>query len=200
MEHSAQHRQPRPLASRQRLIGLAAATCLVAGATAIEAAPSGAQTAHSASSICSKVSAATVSSIVGYTVPAGVYSSLVLPATAKNDEIKSTSSVCTYGSDKSLADVEKDVILDIAVTSKPITESEIESNVVKTEKSSGAKYSISSYSGLGVPGYYLVVSIDGIKAETVAGITGNHDFAASVDSSKVTESTLGKLAKLAETL
>jgi hypothetical protein len=206
MDHSAQHRQSAsPLnsfASRGPLIAIAAATCILAGA-AVGAAPSTAQTpvaAHTASSICSHVSAQSISAIVGFTVPAPTFSTLDLPASKKNDEIGTKTSVCTYGAAKSLAELQKVVILDVGVTTKPVTESEIQANVVKVEKASGAKFKISSYSGLGAPAYYMVLTIGGIPEQTIAAVSGTHDFAASMDSSKVSESELGKLAALAEKL
>jgi hypothetical protein len=199
MERSAQRRQSRLPVARRQLSGIAAATCLLAGA-AVEAAPSVAATAHSAASICSRVSAASVSAIVGYSVPAPTFSTLDEKASKLNDEIATSSSICTYGAEKTLAELAKTVILDIGVTSKSLSASELQANLTKVEKSSGDKFSISSYSGLGVPGYYVTVTVSGIKEQTVAGVSGTHDFGASVDSSKVSEAELGKLAKLAETL
>jgi hypothetical protein len=200
MDHAAEDRHTAaatgsPSSSRRLLVGIAAATCLVGGAAA-EAAPSSA----ASSSICSRVSAASVSAIVGYTVPAGTFSTLDLKPTKQNGEIGSDNSICTYGVDKTLADVEKAVILNIAVTTKPVTQAEIEASVTKTEQAAKVKFTISSYSGLNVPGYYLTENISGIRAQVIAGVSGTHNFVASVDSSKVSESELGKLAALAEKL
>jgi hypothetical protein len=167
------------------LLGMAAATEAATSASA---------------SICNNVSAASVSAIVGYKLPAATQSVTKLPASKTNYETASVDTGCTYGADKSLADLAKTVTLDVSVASKPFTEAEIVASVKKAEELSHGDFKMVSYSGLGVPAYYLTVTEAGLHVEVLSGITSStHSFGAAVDST-LPVAKLAELAKLAEKL
>ena len=120
-----------------------------------------------ASSICSNVSAAAISSIVGYKVPAGTASVFKVKATKANFGISGVDTVCTYGEETSMAALLKDVSLTYEVLSKPITLAEIEQET-KADSKGSVKYTFVPYTGLGVPAFYFSL--------TEAGITGQGIF------------------------
>jgi hypothetical protein len=180
----------------------ATAAGLLAGSVATQAAP---RPAHAAAttSICSKVSAAEVSAIVGYKVPNPTANTVSQKATTTNFETSSVETGCTYGVLTSIAGLKKTVILDISVASKAFTEAEILTSVRKAETiSKGVKFTLKPYSGLGVPGYFLSISdaTIGINTEVLSGLTGKDSFGAAVYSSTFPVSKLAELAKLAEKL
>jgi hypothetical protein len=189
-------RRPRP----QRLV----AVLLGATAVGLSAGAASAQTAHvtaAAPSVCSHVSPASISAIVGFSVPAGKESTVHLPATKSNYEISSVDTTCTYGAETSIASIKKTVLLETAVESKPLTAAEIAASFKKAEKEAHAiKFKIVSYSGLGVTGFYATESISGIYAQIVAGESGTHSFSAAVYTTTLSESKVAALAKLAEKL
>src|ERR1700722_12255093 len=82
--------------------------------------------AREGSSICSKVSTAAVSAIVGYTVPTPTAGTVNIKATKTNEEISAVVTACTYGPETSLAALKKDVILQIEVTSRALTAQEFQ--------------------------------------------------------------------------
>jgi hypothetical protein len=188
----------RPLS--QRLV----AVLLGATAVGLSAGAASAQTAHvaaAAPSVCSHVSPASISAIVGFSVPAGKESTVHLPATKSNYEISSVDTTCTYGAETSIASIKKTVLLETAVESKPLTAAEIAASFKKAEKEAHAiKFKIVSYSGLGVTGFYATESISGIYAQIVAGESGTHSFSAAVYTTTLSESKVAALAKLAEKL
>ena len=151
------------------------------------------------SSICDKVSAASVSALIGYKVPAATAITYNIKPTKANYEISGTNTLCTYGSGKSMAALLKDVSLSIEVISKPLTSAEMQQSIAKASKT--AKIKFTSYSGLGVPGFYFSVTEEGITGQGITGIeSGTHFFSADVESKNVSKSTIAALAKLAEKL
>ena len=214
MATNAPHRPARqlrrPLRCRALLLAVAGALAVVAvPAVAQAAARSGLtiQAGHSVegrskalvSSICSKVSAATVSSIIGYKVPAGTSYTRSLKPTKANYEISGTDTICTYGAETSMATIVKAVTLSFETISKPITPAEMQQSLAKTSKL--AHFKFSSYSGLGVPAFYFSLTESGITGQGITGVLGGTSyFGASVESKNVSKSTLAALAKLAEKL
>jgi len=196
----------RQLSSRALLVGVASAFVLPAMAQA--ASPSGAIAARHAdagkptalaSSICSKVSAATISSIIGYKVPAGTASTFDIKPTKANFGISGTNTVCTYGAETSMATILKAVSLMYEVLSKPITSAEMEQSLAQVTKD--AKFKFVSYSGLGVPGFYFSLSESGITGQGIYGEqSSTRFFGVNVESKTVSKSTLAALAKLAAKL
>jgi hypothetical protein len=151
------------------------------------------------SSLCDKVSAASISSIVGYKVPAGTATTFNIKPTAANYEISGTNTICTYGTATSMSALLKDVSLSYEVISKSLTSAEMQQSIKKATKA--AKFKFSAYSGLGVPGFYFSLSEDGITGQGITGVqSGTHFFGASVESKSVSKSELAALAKLAENL
>jgi hypothetical protein len=180
-----------------RRIGVA---LLAVSAAALLGTTATTQAASAPASICGKVSAASVSAVVGFKVPSPTQSVLHLPATKNNYEISSVDTSCTYGAEKSLTDLAKSVTLDISVASKTLTEAEILASTKKAEELSHHAFKLTSYSGLGVPGYYLTESEDGLHIQVLSGVSGTHGFGAAVYSSTLAMSKLVALAKLAEKL
>ncbi len=153
-----------------------------------------------ASSICSNVSAAAISSIVGYKVPAGTASVFKVKATKANFGISGVDTVCTYGEETSMAALLKDVSLTYEVLSKPITLAEIEQET-KADSKGSVKYTFVPYTGLGVPAFYFSLTEAGITGQGISGAeNGSHYFGASVESKTISKSSLAALAKLAEKL
>jgi hypothetical protein len=145
------------------------------------------------SSICGKVSAASVSSIIGYKVPAGVPYTRSIKPTKANYEISGKETICTYGAETSMATILKAVTLSFETLSKPLTPSEMQQSI--------AKFKFSTYSGLGVPAFYFSLTESGITGQGITGVLGGTNyFGASVESKKVSKSSLAALAKLAEKL
>jgi hypothetical protein len=151
------------------------------------------------SSICGNVSAASISSIVGYKVPAGVGTTFNIKPTKANYEISGTNTVCTYGTAGSMAALLKDVSLTYEVISKPLTTAEMQQSIKEATKE--AKFKFSAYSGLGVPSFYFSLTAAGITGQGITGVqNGTHFFGASVESKTISKSSLAALAKLAEKL
>jgi hypothetical protein len=198
------------LSSRALLAGIAGAAPLLLVPVGAQAASrsgvaitrgstdSGKPTAHK-SSICNNVSAASISSIIGYKVPAGVGTTFNIKPTKANYGISGTNTVCTYGTAASMAALLKDVSLTYEVISKPITTAEMEQSIKTAEKE--AKFTFSPYSGLGVPGFYFSLTAAGITGQGITGVQNStHFFGASVESKTISKSSLAALAKLAEKL
>jgi hypothetical protein len=199
----------RQFAARALLASVASVAALVAVPAVAQAARSGVAVVGRqigagkptalTSSICDKVSAASVSSIVGYKVPAGMATTFNIKPTAANYEISGTNTVCTYGTASSMSALLKDVSLTYEVTSKSITSAEIQQSIKEATK--GAHFKFSAYSGLGVPGFYFSLSEAGITGQGITGVqNGTHFFGASVESKNISKSSLAALAKLAEKL
>ena len=122
-------------------------------------------------------------------------------ATPANYEISSVDTTCAFGAETSIAALKKTVLLESAVASKALTAAQIQANFKKAERAARAiHFKISSYSGLGVTGYYVTETISGISAQIIAGTSGTRSFSAAVYSKTLPESKLAALAKLAEKL
>jgi hypothetical protein len=174
------------------LLGFITAASLVAAPVA------GASSApKSSEGICSKISTTSVSAIVGYKLPAPSFDTLSLPATKKNDEISSVVTSCTYGSQTSLAALPKDVIIDYAVTSRPLTSAEIKKGLAQEQQ---LKMTFLPYSGLGVKAYYYSFTDAGITIQGLTGFEGTKDYGASTYSKLTSKSQLASLVRLAEKL
>ena len=200
----------RSFRSRALLVGIVGASGLFAAPAATQAASRLGVTAEGrqavartttllSSSVCSKVSPALVSAIVGYSVPAATPFTQTLKATKQNFGISAVATTCTFGAQTSMAALLKDVTLSSEVTSKALTTSEMQQEIAKT---SGAtfKFKFSTYSGLGVPAFYFSMTAAGISAEGIEGVAGTKLFGASVETKTLSKSKLASLAKLAEKL
>jgi hypothetical protein len=211
MRETARDRSPRllhrSLAYSTFVLGVASVSVLMAVPTVAQAASHSINARYTAavhetarsSSVCDKVSAAAVSAIIGYKVPAGTGTTFAVKPTKANYGISGTNTVCTYGSASNMAALLKDVSLSYEVISKPLTSAEIQESLAKASKS--VKIKFTPYSGLGVPGFYFSLTEAGITGQGISGIEGGiHYFGASVESKTVSKSTLAALAKLAEKL
>jgi hypothetical protein len=179
------------------ILALSAGTALSVGDSAQATPAPRALTA----SICKNVSAASVSAIVGFAVPAPVFSTYKEPATKKNFEISGVSGVCTYGKETSLAAMKKAVTLDVEITSKPFTAAEAKSEIESVDAASKSlHFKMTPYSGLGTPAYYFSVSDAGFYGQGISSISGTTFFGASVNTKSVSLANVAALAKLAEKL
>jgi hypothetical protein len=199
----------RLLRSRALLLGVAGVSVLVTvplvaqAASRLRVTTEGRQAvARSArplpSSICATVSAASVSTIVGFAVPAPTTATRNLAATPANYGISAVVTTCTFGAQATVADLTKDVSLVFEVTSKPITTREIKQSLAKTASAS-LKIAVTSYSGLGVPAVYEITTGGGIRGEGITALVGTKVFSANVFST-LSMSKLASLVKLAEKL
>jgi hypothetical protein len=179
------------------LLGATAAAGLSAGAAS-------AQIAHVAAaptSICSHVSPASVSAIVGYSVPVATQYTSQQKATPANYHISSVVTTCDFGVETSVAGLKKTVLLESAIESKALSAAQIQASFKKAETAARAiHFKISSYSGLGVTGFYVTETVSGIYGQIITGMSGTHSFSAAVYSKTLSESKLAALAKLAEKL
>lgn len=196
-------------------LGLGVLLLGVAGASGVSVAPASAQaTPHAkvttgpalaghvdralVSSLCSRVSAASIAAIVGHSVPAPVANTVHQAATAKNFGISGVLTLCTYGAETSVAAISKVVVLEYEVTSKPITISEIQQKLKQTSPTS--KLTLTPYSGLGVPAFYFVDANPTFSVEGMEGVAGTKSFGATVFAKNLSKSKLAALTKLAEKL
>ncbi len=181
------------------LLGIAGAALLAAAAQAASLAARGSRIAAAASpSICAKVNPSAVSAIVGYAVPAASATTIRAKPTAENFGISGVTTLCTFGKQSTLAALSKDVDLQIELTSKPLTATEVKAQLLKSG-SPTLKVTVTAYSGLGVPALYFSESGAGIHGEGIIGFAGRMDFGVSVDQ-RLSRSMLGSLAKLAQRL
>jgi hypothetical protein len=178
---------------------------LMVGATVVVAVLCGgaasSQAAHLATtSVCGRASAASVSAIVGYSVPAPIPSTFDQKATSTTYGISSVDTSCVYGAETT-AGLKKAVLLDSTIESKALTAAEIQASFKRAEQTAHAvDFKIASYSGLGVTGYYITETFGGFSAQIIAGVVGTHTFSAAVYSKTLSQSKLAALAKLAEKL
>jgi hypothetical protein len=187
-----------PLRSAVLLLGSVGLSGLLAAPLAAQAAGGSHTAVGRSSSICAKVSAGSVSAIVGYPVPAATTSVRNLPATAQDGGISAVVTTCTFGPQASLAELLKDVTLTLEATSKPLTAAGIEKDL-QDRSSASLKITVKSYSGLGVPGLYYTETGAGITGQGISGAVGDRVFGASVER-PLTMSKLASLAKLANKL
>jgi hypothetical protein len=157
-----------------------------------------------ASSICAKVSPASVSAIVGYPVPAPTTEVTKQKATKRNFGISAVETSCTYGTKASAAARAKVVILSYATTSRAFTTSELRQELAYTAKAlteSSIRETITPYSGLGFPAYYYAENGAGINGKAITAIDGTKIYGASVvDAKTVTKSQIVALTRLARKL
>jgi hypothetical protein len=191
---SSRHAHPAYRCARASavLLGIATASTLVAAPVAQASAPK-----HPSEGLCGKISTASVSAIVGYTLPAPAFDSFTLPATKKNDEIRSVVTSCSYGSETSLAALPKDVIIDYVVTSRPLTKAEIKKGLAQEQQ---LKMTFVPYTGLGVKAYYYSFTESGITIQGLTAFEGTKDYGASTYSKLTTKSQLASLVQLGEKL
>jgi hypothetical protein len=146
---------------------------------------------------CSKVSAVSVSAIMGYRLPAGSPFTDHLKATKKNDGISAVVSSCTFGAETSLASLAKDVILSFEVTSRPITGAELKKAFSQAET---LKFKFTPYSGLGMTAFYYTFREGGITVQGMAGMDGTKIYSAGIYIKTPARSKLAALVRLAEEL
>jgi hypothetical protein len=150
------------------------------------------------SSICSKVSAAAVSAIVGYRVPAATTTTVHEKPTAQNFGVSGVTTLCVFGAQTSLTADKKAVTLTFEITSRALTAQEVKTQLAKL-KSAGLQITVAPYSGLGVPAFLFTETATGIKAAGIVGLAGKTYFGATV-LHPLPVSKLASLAKLARTL
>ncbi len=178
-------------------------------------------TLDAASSICNKVSPSSVSSIVGYTVPAPT----LTPSTFVVDKALGISATSTNSSftvfPTTTSPSSRVVVLGYEVFTKPVTEASLKAaaaaqneKVVSEEKASHFKVSYSAYSGLGVTAIYYkwtawphIALPKGVTLpksfstnlayEGIATLQGTKSYEAAVNNHTLSEAKLGELARLA---
>lgn len=147
--------------------GLAAAPA--AASAVLPAAPG--RTGLGAAALCERVSARSVSRAVGHAVP----SPAATRATSSFDQAKritGTLTSCTYGQDKTNAQIRDAVEIDYATLSKPVTLSLLKQEM-RHSLTASAKVKMADYHGLRVPAVYIVAKEDGGTVEVMAGVKGN---------------------------
>jgi hypothetical protein len=185
----------RPVGRFSRRRALLLGTVVALGLVAVPATAQASSRQELASSYCSKVSAASVSAIVGHSVPAGSFSTYKVKATKTNDEISGVVSSCTYGTVTSLAALAKDVILSLEVTSKPLTGAELQYALNQAEK---LKIKFTPYSGLGMTAFYYTFTEGGVPIQGMDAIAGTKSYSAGIYTKTPAISKLAALVKLAE--
>ncbi|HTW08322.1 MAG TPA: hypothetical protein VME46_12475 [Acidimicrobiales bacterium] len=195
---TSSHRPTRPVRRSFRsfavLLGIASMTGPVF-VPAVAQASSG--PALSAAATCSKVSAASVSAIVGFSVPAPAADTYNLKPTKQNYEISAVVTSCTYGSQTNLAALDKTVGLSYEVTSRPLTAAELKNGIAQAHK---IKMDLVPYSGLGMTAFYFTFTEGGITAQGITGLVGTKDYAAFVYTKAVSKPKIAALVRLAEKL
>ncbi len=173
----------------------------VAGAACAVAAPAVAQAssgpALSAAAICGKVSAGSVSRIVGFSVPAATALTTNVKPTKQNDEISALVTSCTYGSETSLAKLDKTVGLSYEVTSRALTTADLKEGLSQAQK---LNMKLVPYSGLGLSAFYFSFTNGGVTSQGISGLAGTKEFGAFVYTKAVSMSELAALVRLAEKL
>jgi hypothetical protein len=147
--------------------------------------------------ICAAVTAASISKVVGYAVPAA--SSLKDTSIIdKKDGISATAVDCTYGKETSTASIAKAVTLTYEQLSKRLSSSEIKQDLLNAQKQAvgGATLKTASYSGLGVPAFTISTADGGIELNFLLAINGTKIVGAEI-SQKTSTATLAALTKLA---
>jgi hypothetical protein len=191
---------------RVLLIGVASAISIVAIPVTAQAVTRSDDTAAtstgaliaSASAGCNKVSPASVSKLIGYTLPAVTGETFKITPTAADFEIAGTSTLCIYGGkDADEIALTREVYITFEATSKPVTLATMQKLVGSSKQD---KFTFSKYLGLGVPAYYdSFVGGGGITGQGMTGATSStHFFTVTVYESTASKSTLAALVKLAE--
>jgi hypothetical protein len=182
----------------KRSISMLVAAVVCAG---IFAGAAVARTAESsATQLCGKVSASSVSSVIGYTVPAAIGTTLTAKASKENDGISGSTLSCSFGSAKSMAQLKKTVELSYETVSKSLSAAEVKVLVNRTASLTGGLHvKISSYSGLSGESYLMSFSESGITVESLVSANGTKLYGATVYGN-LAASKLANLVKLAEKL
>ena len=181
--------------SRWRALLLGAAVAL--GLVAVPAVAQASSRTELVSSYCNKVSAASVSAIVGHSVPAGSLFTDKIKPTKANHEISAVVWSCTYGAATSVAALAKDVVLSLEVTSKPLTGAEMQYSLSQAEK---LKMKFTPYSGLGMTAFYYTFTETGITLQGMVAISGTNNYSAGIYTKTPAVSKLAALVKVAEKL
>jgi hypothetical protein len=181
----------------KRSISALAAAVVCAGACAGAATARTANTS-AATQECSKVSASSVSAIVGYKLPAATGEIITEKATKKNFGIAFQTLDCTFGVETSLAGLKKAVSVSIETLSRSLTSSELK-KLVTSQLLKAAGLKVVPYSGLGGTSFYMTASAGGIHIESIATGTGTKLYGATVESN-LSKSKLASLVKLAQNL
>jgi hypothetical protein len=174
---------------------------------------------------CNKVSPSAVSSIVGFTVPAGTEDSLSYTIDPKLN-LTETSTSCTFLVAGSATDPfgSKNVSLSAAVFNRPVTlallkqvEATEEEKYASEEKASHFKVTYHNYSGLGVTAIYYTITASfnipglpkgvtlpkglnfpkGFAYSGIATLNNTQSYAASVNNTTIAPSKLAALVSLA---
>jgi hypothetical protein len=154
----------------------------------------------SATQLCSKVSASSVSSVIGYKVPAAAGTTLAAKATKTNDFISGSTLICSFGSDTSMAALKKTVELSYETVSKTLSAAELKVLFAKTSTlAKGLKVKFSAYPALGGESFLMSFSEAGISVESLVAANGTKLYSATVYGDLAT-SKLANLVKLAEKL
>jgi hypothetical protein len=195
---------------RRLLFGIAIASGLIASPTVANAATRAKTTTSEhgiraqstqplSSSVCGNVSASSVAAIVGYSVPAATLTTFNQPATKKTNGISGVLTTCTYGVGASTAALAKEVVLEVEVTSKPLTTSEVKQALAK-EATASLKIKLTPYSGSGFTGFYFTETDASIHAQGISGLVGGRTVGVTVFTTTLSKSRVASLAKLAERL
>jgi hypothetical protein len=164
------------------------------------AGPAVARTAESsATQQCSKVSASSVSSVVGYSVPAATGLTLTAKPTKENDDISGTTLDCDYGKFTSIASIKKSVNITFETISKSVNTAEVKVLAEKTASDTNGHLKIAAYPALGNEAFLMTFSISGITAESLVTANGTKLYGATLYGN-VASSKLASLVKLAEKL
>jgi hypothetical protein len=179
------------------------------------------------SDLCTKVSPSAVSSIVGFTVPAGTANSFSYTIDPKLG-LKETSMSCTFSVPGTAADPfgSKNVSLTSEVFNQPVTvallkqvEAAEQEKYAAQEKASHFKVSYQNYTGLGVTAIYYTITasfnIPGLPKGTtlpkgfslpkgfgfaysgIATLNGTQSYSAAVNNTTIAQSSLATLVGLA---
>ena len=187
----------RPAHGSFRRRALLLSTVVALGLGAVPAVAHASSRQELSSSYCSKVSAASVSAIVGHSVPAGSFSTYKVKATKTNHEISGVISSCTYGAVASLAAIAKDVILGVEVTSRPLTGADLKYALSQAAK---LKIRFTSYPGLGMKAFYYTFTEGGIFVQGMDAIAGTKSYSAAIYTKTPAISKVAALVKLTEKL
>lgn len=187
----------RPAHSSFQRRALLLSTVVALGLVAVPTVAHASSRQELSSSYCSKVSAASVSAIVGHSVPAGSYSTYKAKATKTDHEISGVVSSCTYGAGTTLAALAKDVVLDVEVTSRSLTGADLKYALSQAAK---LKIKFTPYSGLGMTAFYYTFTEEGINVQGMDAIAGTTSYSAGIYTKTPAISKLAALVKLTEKL
>jgi hypothetical protein len=179
-----------------------AAFVAVIGCTGVLVGPALARTPETsaATQTCAKVSASSVSSVMGYKVPAATGLTLSAKATKTNDYISGNTLSCAFGTETSMTALKKTVTLSFESLSKSVTAAEVKVLVDKTSAiAKGLKVKFSAYPALGGESFLMTFSESGFSVESLVTANGSKLYSATVYGSLAT-SKLASLVKLSEKL